>query len=192
MIKRTIQLHQHSNVAATHIDDRNEKPRQGLARTDLLLRSEYEARIQAAVDAREEGGNKILIIVRTFALDSYGWDEAMERMNIARNLGADAGFLNGVRTRREAVEAAHHENFPMIYMEQGALFPPLTISEAQDMGYAAILFPLASISPAYSTISKSLEMLKHKGGDSQITSSLAEINEHVGLGEDFMHLVSGR
>ncbi|KAG0647502.1 2,3-dimethylmalate lyase [Hyphodiscus hymeniophilus] len=164
MIKRTIQLHR---------------------------RIEFRARFRAAVEAREEEGNEILIIVRSFALHVYGWDEAVERMEIARDLGADAGFLDGVQTKHEAVKAAAIEKFPMIHVAQGRFLPQLSVAEAQEMGYAAIIFPLASISSAHNSICKSLEALRHQGEVLPDTTLPGDVKEQVGLSEDFMSIAWG-
>ena len=58
-------------------------------------------RIQAAVDARAEGGHDILIMARTDALALHGLEEALRRMKAFSAIGADILFMEAPRNEAE-------------------------------------------------------------------------------------------
>lgn len=70
------------------------------------------ARIQAAVDARNEGKD-IFILARTDAL-IHGWDEAMFRANEFKRLGADAVFVEALPDRDAMVRCVEELDVPML------------------------------------------------------------------------------
>ena len=58
-------------------------------------------RIRAAIAARDAipGGSDLVIIARTDSAQVLGMDEAVRRLKLAADAGADAAFIEGVKTK---------------------------------------------------------------------------------------------
>jgi 2-methylisocitrate lyase-like PEP mutase family enzyme len=78
-VKRTVTGYARAGFAAAMIEDQLAPKRCGHTRgKDVVSRGEAIARIQAAVDARDEGAG-VLILARTDAAAVHGLDEAIAR-----------------------------------------------------------------------------------------------------------------
>jgi 2-methylisocitrate lyase-like PEP mutase family enzyme len=66
----------------------------------VVSREEFLARIRAAVIARDSipGGSDFVIIARTDSAQVLGMEEAVTRLKLAANVGADVCFIEGVKT----------------------------------------------------------------------------------------------
>ena len=89
-IKRTVEGYARAGFACIMLEDQVMPKRCGHTKgKDIVSRDEAYSRIQAAVDARNEGTD-ILIIARTDARAILGW---MKRYNARRNLPESARIL---------------------------------------------------------------------------------------------------
>lgn len=123
MVNRTVQAYARSGVAGLHIEDQVQSKRCGhLQGKELVEEDVFFTRIRAAVSAREAMNSDIVIIARTDALQKFGWEEAVRRLQGARACGADVGFLEGVRTKEEAAQAAKALDFPMLVRSRESIF----------------------------------------------------------------------
>lgn len=165
MVARTVMQYAQSGVAGLHIEDQVQTKRCGhLAGKELVDKETYESRIRAAVQARKRIGSDIVIIARTDALQSYGYDEAIARLRIAHAAGADVAFLEGITSVEQAKKAIKDLPMPCLLnmVEHGAT-PNISANEAREMGFKIIIFPFAALAPAYTAIKASMEKLKNEG-----------------------------
>ena len=131
----------------------------------VVSREEYYSRIRAAKTAREKYHSDIVLIARTDALQQRGYDECIERLKAARDIGADVGLLEGFPSREMAMKCAKElAPWPLLMnsVENGAS-PLITVDEAREMGFRIMIFSFASIAPAYVAIKKTFENLKTTG-----------------------------
>src|SRR5689334_18363367 len=90
MVARTIAAYHRSGVSALHIEDQIQTKRCGhLGGKELVSVEVFKQRIAAASQARERLGSEIIIIARTDALASHGFDESVRRLKVAAEAGAD-------------------------------------------------------------------------------------------------------
>ncbi|KAF2790292.1 Phosphoenolpyruvate/pyruvate domain-containing protein [Melanomma pulvis-pyrius CBS 109.77] len=166
VIARSLQQYHISGVAGFHIEDQIMNKRCGhLAGKEVVDVENYIQRIKACVVARAQLRSDIVIIARTDALQSKGFDDCIERLKRARDEGADMGILEGVKNKEQAALAARLlAPWPMCYnsVENGHS-PLITAQEAQEMGYRIIIYSFAGISPAYVAIKSTFEWLKETG-----------------------------
>ncbi|PVH72177.1 oxaloacetase-like protein [Cadophora sp. DSE1049] len=166
MVARTIAQYHRSGVAALHIEDQIQTKRCGhLGGKELVSAEVFRQRIAAAAQAREKIGSDIIIIARTDALASHGFEESVERLKAAQAAGADVAFLEGIGTKEECREICRiMAPFPVLLnmVEHGAT-PTITPQEAQEMGFRIIIFPFAAIAPAYDAIKEVFLGLKKTG-----------------------------
>jgi 2-methylisocitrate lyase-like PEP mutase family enzyme len=96
MVARTVAAYDRAGVAGLHIEDQVITKRCGhLAGKTVVDKDEWRQRTSAAVQARDRLGSDIVIIARTDALQTHSFDEAIERLKIAAECGADVAFLEG-------------------------------------------------------------------------------------------------
>jgi 2-methylisocitrate lyase-like PEP mutase family enzyme len=106
MVGRTTQQYIQAGVAAFHLEDQVVNKRCGHLRNKELVDEEvYLTHIRAAVNARAQSDSDILIIARTDALQSLGYDAAVSRLKVAIAVGADIAFLEGDHVQRRSPES---------------------------------------------------------------------------------------
>lgn len=131
MIARTVTQYARAGVAGLHIEDQVQTKRCGhLLGKQVVSREEFLIRIRAAVIARDSipGGSDFVrfwlilriilltidscqvIIGRTDSAQVLGMEEAVTRLKLAADAGADVCFIEGVRTKEllESTVAALH------------------------------------------------------------------------------------
>jgi 2-methylisocitrate lyase-like PEP mutase family enzyme len=101
MIARTITQYARAGVAGLHIEDQVQTKRCGhLLGKQVVLREEFVTRIRAAVIARDSiPGSDFVIIGRTDSAQVLGMDEAIARLKLAADAGADVCFIEGVKSK---------------------------------------------------------------------------------------------
>ena len=166
MVARTIAQYHRSGVAGLHIEDQIQTKRCGHLGGKAVVDVEvFARRLNAAYLARKALGSDIVIIARTDALQTHDFDEAVRRLKAAVAAGADVGFLEGVTTAEEAREVCRlMAPTPMLLnmVEHGAT-PSWTPAEAKELGFKIIIFPFASIFPAYQAIKDAFVRIKETG-----------------------------
>ncbi|OBT88108.1 hypothetical protein VE02_03546 [Pseudogymnoascus sp. 03VT05] len=185
MVAKSLQQYHLAGVAGFHIEDQVAQKRCGhLAGKEVVDIDEYASRIKACVYMRRQLRSDIVIIARTDALQSRGYEAAMERLRRARDLGADMGILEGVQSKEQAAQAVRElAPWPMCYNSvENGVSPLISATEAEQMGYRIIIFSFACLVPAYEAIKSTLERLKGIGLTGSSVSPMT-IFEVCGLGE---------
>lgn len=166
MITRTVQQYARSGVAGLHIEDQIQTKRCGhLQGKQIVSTSEFLIRIRAANAARHAIGSDIVLIARTDALQSLGYAESIARLRLAKEAGADVGFLEGI-TNKEEARAVVKDLAPwpiLLNMVEHGATPSISVAEAQDMGFRIVIFPFAGLAPAYKAMQEVYQRLKTKG-----------------------------
>ena len=166
MAARTVEQYIRAGVAGAHLEDQVLTKRCGhLSGKKVVPREEYYSRIRAAHAARVRMRSDFVLIARTDALQSLGYDECIERLRTARDLGADVGLLEGFKSKEQAAQAVKDlAPWPLLLnsVENGAS-PTITVDEAREMGFRIMIFSFACIVPAYRVIKDTLTLLKTKG-----------------------------
>ena len=102
MVARTVTQYARSGVAGLHIEDQVQTKRCGhLLGKQVVSREEFVTRIRAAVIARDSipGGSDFVIIGRTDSAQVLGMEEAIIRLKLASDAGADVCFIEGVKSK---------------------------------------------------------------------------------------------
>lgn len=166
MVARTTEQYARSGVAAFHIEDQVQTKRCGhLSGKQLVDTPTYISRIRAAVQARQRIGSDIVVIARTDALQSLGYEESVARLQAAREAGADVGFLEGISSREMAKKVvSQFSGWPLLLnmVEHGST-PSISSQEAKELGFRIIIFPFATLGPALTAMREGLEKLKRDG-----------------------------
>ena len=141
-MRRTVSGYAQVGAAGVMIEDQVAPKRCGHTGVKAVVgRSEAVARVRAACDARDEtaaatGGAGVVIVARTDANAALGFDEAVERCRLFREVGADVTFLEAPRSVEEmAAYCAADPGWKLANMLEGGLTPILPPDELGKMGY---------------------------------------------------------
>ncbi|MDH4147881.1 MAG: isocitrate lyase/PEP mutase family protein [Acidimicrobiia bacterium] len=129
----TVLRYARAGAAALHIEDQVWPKRCGfMAGKEVVPAADMVQKVRAAVEASGEHGP--VIIARTDALASHGWDEAVERAESYREAGAELIFVDGIRSRRDAADYAERlGHLPLVY---NGLLP---LEETARLGFRLVL-----------------------------------------------------
>jgi len=160
-VKRTVQGYAQAGFAGIMIEDQLAPKRCGHTRgKQVVERSEALERMQAAVDARDDGAD-ILIMARTDARATHGMEEALWRMHLFADMGVDILFLEAPRNEQEM--SAFCERLPgpkLANMLEEGLSPVLPPARLEAIGYKIAAYPLTLLSSAVFAMREALEKLK--------------------------------
>lgn len=138
-IAHTVTQYARAGVAALHIEDQVQTKRCGhLMGKQVVSREEFVTRIRAAVLARDliPGNSDFVIIGRTDSAQVLGFDEALIRLRLAADAGADVCFIEGVKTEEQLRKtvALLAPKPVLVNVISGGLTPSFTYQEAEAMG----------------------------------------------------------
>ena len=168
MVARTVEQYARAGVAALHIEDQVQMKRCGhLLGKELVSREIFLGRIRAAVAARQKVGSDIVIIARTDARQSLGFEEATERLADAVTCGADAIFLEGLVSVEEAREVCRIMSHVPVLLNTvpGGVTPRLNVKEAKELGFRIMIFPAIALTTVITSVKEKLKNLQNEGTD---------------------------
>ncbi len=160
-VKRTVHGYAQAGFAAVMLEDQVAPKRCGHTQgKDVVPRAEAVARIRAAVDARAEGPD-ILIVARTDARAPLGLDEAIARGRAFVEAGADIAFLEAPESEEEMRRLCGEIPGPkMANMVEGGVTPVLPPAQLEDLGYAIAAYPLTLLSAGAAAMQDALTALR--------------------------------
>ncbi|KAK7042579.1 phosphoenolpyruvate pyruvate domain-containing protein [Favolaschia claudopus] len=169
-IARTVTRYARAGVAGLHIEDQVQTKRCGhLLGKQVVSREEFVTRIRAAVLARDQipGGSDFVIIGRTDSAQVLGMDEAIARLKLAADAGADVCFIEGVKTEQllKKTVAALAPQPVLVNVISGGLTPSFTYKQAEAMGAKIIIFSLVSCVPMLHAVRAAMKSLRETGTD---------------------------
>ena len=182
-VQRTVRTYGRMGAAAVLIEDKitpraltsNGKP--------TLPREEVRMKIRAAVEAAKDSG--VLIMARTDCRPTLGIDEAIARIEIYVEEGANILFLDSPANEEEirrAVEAA--AGIPSFaVLSPGAKRETPSQKRAAELGLKIGTYPTGMISPAAAGIIAGLEAFKNGKANADIALPFAELREKLGYAE---------
>ena len=180
-VQRTVKGYAKAGLACVMIEDQVAPKRCGHTRgKQVVPREEAFSRVQAAVDAKNEGAD-ILIMARTDANATDGIEEAISRAQSFNQIGADITFLEAPRNEEEM--RAYCEQVPgpkMANMVEQGDTPMLSHSELEAIGYKLALYPITAILAAQRAMEQALASLR-SGEHPQALADFAELREVVGF-----------
>ncbi|MBW2467086.1 MAG: isocitrate lyase/PEP mutase family protein [Deltaproteobacteria bacterium] len=164
-VKRTVQGFFAAGFSGIMIEDQLAPKRCGHTRgKQVVSRHEAVSRIQAAVDARREIGNDLIIIARTDARETQGLDEALWRMQAFEDCGADVLFLEAPRSEEEMHRfCSDLKGVKMANMVEQGKTPFVPPGELEKMGYKIAAYPLTLLNASIHAMQKALLDLKQDG-----------------------------
>ena len=183
-VRRTVEGFAKAGCAGVLIEDQLAPKRCGhTPGKDVVGRDEAFDRIKAAVDAREEGTD-ILIMGRTDANHTHGLDEAIHRGKRYQEIGADIIFIEAPKTVEEMeticreVPGCHMAN-----IVEGGLTPNLAMEQLRDVGFQFAAYPLTLLAASMQAMKHTLELMRDDLPRGEHLMDFEELRDRIGFND---------
>lgn len=174
---RTITEFENAGISGLFIEDQVLPPNCPYIKgTKLIPAEEMVSKIKAAVDARKD--QDFVIVARTDA----PFDEAIERLNIYAEAGADM-VKPMPHSRKELEEYPKYLKAPIhlgfTYGKETT--KGVTAEDCGKMGYKIVTFPFAQLMSSVSAQLEVLRELKNKGTDEQFYNDMISFEKYLDI-----------
>lgn len=163
-VRRTVQDFERAGVAAIHLEDQVSPKRCGhMSGKQVVPVGEMVDKVHAAVEARTDPD--FVLIARTDARAVDGLDAALERAAAYRDAGADVLFVEAPQDEAEiGAVAAAFPGTPLMFnwVERGRT-PMLELSQIRELGFALVIYPVATLFSATLAMQRYLAELRRAG-----------------------------
>ena len=183
-VRRTVEGFAKAGCAGVLIEDQLAPKRCGhTPGKDVVSRDEAFDRIKAAVDARQEGTD-ILIMGRTDANHTHGLDEAIHRGKQYQEIAADIIFIEAPKTVEEMeticreVPGCHMAN-----IVEGGLTPNLSMEQLRDVGFQFVAYPLTLLAASMQAMKQTLELMRQDLPRANHLMDFDELRDRIGFNE---------
>ena len=187
-VHRTIELLMNAGAAGCFLEDQVWPKRCGHMRNKkVIAREDYLQKIRAAVDARSN--HDFFIVARTDAEAVHGLDEAIARVTEAREIGADASFVEAPGSIEQLERIGERAPRPIVAnMIEGGKTPVLEKARLESLGFQLILYPLTGLFAAGHVLHGLYAHLHQTGttlGMENELLSFSEFNDLIGVEEKY-------
>lgn len=187
---RTVRECIRAGIAGAHIEDQLYPKRAHYHKyvAHAVPRKEFADKIRFACRQRERSDPDFVVIARTDTCRSEGLKEAVARINMAADAGADLGLLFP-RNEAEMKKAPRQARIPLVYVisrgnRDGRPVP--TAAELADMGYKAAIDAMTYLLASFHFAKLAYAEIRRTGGytglsHAQCVAARHEIETLVGL-----------
>ena len=190
----TVRAFEQAGLAGVMLEDQTWPKRCGhMAGKDVISREEARDKIAAAVDARRD--DDFVIKARTDAAGVLGVDEAIARLNLYADAGADLLFADAILTPEDIEKVARNVPKPLsVNMGFGirarGTTPLIGPKDLEAMGVAAVIYPRLLTSAALRGMMNAMEVFKEEvisdngtPDRADLMISFEELNEITGIAQ---------
>ncbi|MBP6766244.1 MAG: isocitrate lyase/PEP mutase family protein [Reyranella sp.] len=182
-VQRTVSAYGRAGAAAVLIEDKITPRALTAAGKPCLPREEARMKIRAAVQAAKESG--ILVLARTDCRPTQGIDEAVARIEMYVEEGADILFLDSPaddeEIKRGVAAAKGRPSFAVL--SPGAPRATPSQTEAAKLGFKIGTYPTGMLSPAAAGMKAGLAALKAGEAESKAALSPADLRATLGYAD---------
>ena len=183
-----------AGVAAVMFEDQVWPKRCGhMAGKSVIPAAEMVQKVKAACDARHD--NDFIIISRTDAAGTHGVDEAIRRLNLYAEAGADCMYADALLSREDIAKVAKGVPKPLIVnmglgMRTRKTTPLMTPKELEALGVAVVSYPRLLTTAALRGMMNAMAVFKdevvgkhHVVDRTDLQVSFEELNDLMGMAE---------
>ena len=164
---RTVRECISAGIAGVHIEDQL-FPKRAHYHTYVAHNipfNEFRDKIRLACEQRDRSDKDFVVIARSDACREQGYKEAVKRMRMAKDQGADMGLIFP-RTPEETRRAPKDCVLPMVYVQSRGNRdgrPLYSFRQLEDMGYAGSIDAIFSVGVQFHFMRKALTELRKTG-----------------------------
>lgn len=172
-VYRTVRQLERAGAAAIQLEDQADPKRCGHFDGQLVVPpATMLAKLAAALDARTDPD--VVIIARTDARESEGFEAAIERAQAYAAAGADLIFVEAPRTVDEMAEVTARVPVPCLAnIVEGGKTPELPAAELQRLGYKVALFANTALRVGIRAIEGAMSTLRAEGSTQSLLQDMA-------------------
>ena len=193
---RTVRECIRAGIAGAHIEDQL-FPKRAHYHTYVAHNipiNEFRDKIKLACEQRDKSDRDFVIIARSDACREQGFSEAIKRIRVAADVGADMGLIFP-RDHKEAVRTPKLARLPMIYVQSRGTRdgrPLYSYSQLRDMGYAGCIDAILAVGVHHHFLREALAELKQTGdytgmSEVQFVAVRKQVEDLIGL-EDYYRI----
>ena len=163
-VRHTIRTLERAGASAIQLEDQVSPKRCGhFSGKDVVPLGEARSRIKAAVDARQDPN--LLIVARTDARATLGYDAAIERAQAFIEDGADITFVEAPESFEEieGIPARLIGTPQLVNLVVGGRTPIMDLATLDGMGFSLVLYANVALQGAVYGMQAALGQLKQKG-----------------------------
>ena len=184
--RRTVRAYERAGLAGIQLEDQTFPKRCGhLDGKEVIAAEEMAGKIAAAVDARSS--DDFVVVARTDALATAGLDEALRRLRLYADAGADVLFADGPTTLEQLAAIPRALPRPtMANMVEGGRTPLVSAGELERMGYRIVIFPNSLVRLFARQGARLLAALRTDGTTAGVRGEMLtfdELNEMLGTAD---------
>ena len=183
-VRRTVEGYAKAGFAAVMIEDQTNPKRCGWAKGVAVCdREEAVARLRAAVAARDAGAD-ILILGRTDAATSMGFEEGLWRAEAYQDLGCDIVYLEGAESARELEAFCKRVAKPKMFVTAEGVpgHEPPANELLDQLGFKFVCWAVSLLNVSVRAMEDALQAFRAGGRPDRIVP-FARLNEVVGMSE---------
>jgi 2-methylisocitrate lyase-like PEP mutase family enzyme len=179
-VQRTVRAYGRAGAAAILVEDKITPRALTSTGKPCLPREETRMKMRAAVEAAKDSG--VLIMARTDCRPTQGIDEAVARIEMYVEEGADIVFLDSpadeAEIRRAVAAAKGRPSFAVL--SPGAPRATPNQARAEELGLKIGTFPTGLLSPVVGGIKAGLAAIAGGGAEAATAIPAAELRETLG------------
>jgi 2-methylisocitrate lyase-like PEP mutase family enzyme len=185
-VRHTVRTLERAGADCIQLEDQVAPKRCGhFSGKEVIATNEAVAKIKAAADARRDPD--LLIMARTDACATHGFEAALERAQRLGEAGADILFVEAVTTPEQVRSLPQRLAKPQLMnMVIGGRTPIFGAEELGALGFGIVLYANAALQGAVAGMQRALTVLrdtKRLDENPSLVASFAERQRLVGKGE---------
>jgi methylisocitrate lyase len=180
-VARTVQAYENAGAAGLILEDQVSPKRCGhMAGKQVVPVEEMVAKLKAALDSRRD--EDFVVTARTDARAVLGLDAAIERAQIYRDVGADMLFVEAPESVDELRRICSEVPGPCLANAiEGGRTPVLPAKALEDIGFAAVAFPVAATYAVAAVLCELYAALRRDGGTGAMEARMTDFDSFNAL-----------
>lgn len=179
---RTVREYEKAGVSAIHLEDQVWPKKCGhMTGKRVINAEEMIGKIKAAVDSRMS--LDFLIIARTDAIATNGFEHAIERGAMYAEAGADVLFIEAPENREQMEKIPRLLSNKPHLINMGPRTPNLPIEELRKMGYAIAIYPGVCLAATITACIEEVKRIRETGNQRDFgdwIQSFVDLNNFLG------------
>jgi 2-methylisocitrate lyase-like PEP mutase family enzyme len=181
-LRRTVQMFQAAGVSAIHIEDQTFPKRCAALRGKQIIDAkQFAQKIRTAVDARKD--KDFVIIARTDSKVAGGIDEAIRRLNLYIENGADMAMVGDLYGFEQYLRLVREVKAPLVACaadpEHFHIQPDFTVDQWKKIGVKMVIYWYLPLFAAMKAVQSAVASLKRTGSIKEIMSELFTYKEYA-------------
>lgn len=175
-LQRLVGMLERAGASGLQLEDQEPvKPSDALASRPVISREAMLGKIAAALDARQDAN--LVVSIRTDAVFTLGFDEALERAALFAEAGADMIFVEGLKRMDDMARLvkAVGGRAPLLHNFLSLKDAPVrSNNELSALGYRVALLPTIGINASAAAMLKSFQMANEQGLEAALANDAEE------------------